>query len=163
MATKLKLVIGFGAALVLLMTGPATAAHASVGSGGPGQTHTAGSSPDQHQAVVSLEQSPYGPVLVVGGLGAGYHPADPSTKPPTPAGYNFPPGSSLYFLSSDPLTDGQGTYQPACTTIAYPPHNGPCTSTASAEFRRVACADHERATGRRPGSRCQVARDGVPR
>jgi hypothetical protein len=42
--------------------------------------------------VVSLESSPYGPVLVVGGAGAGYDPSSPNADP---QGYLYPAGSSL--------------------------------------------------------------------
>lgn len=65
--------------------------------------------------MVSIEQGPYGPVLVVGGAGAGYVPAEGST----PAHYIFPAGSSLYFATIDPPTYGQPfrqSYQPGCTT-----------------------------------------------
>jgi predicted lipoprotein with Yx(FWY)xxD motif len=46
-------------------------------------------------------------------------PADPTTTPPTPAGYNYPTGSSLYFATIDPPAHEQGfghRYQAGCTT-----------------------------------------------
>lgn len=61
--------------------------------------------------VVSLESSPYGPVLVVGGAGAGY---DPSSKHADPQGYLYPPGSSLYTPTIDPPAFGFGPYTAGC-------------------------------------------------
>jgi predicted lipoprotein with Yx(FWY)xxD motif len=63
-------------------------------------------------AVVSIEQGPYGPVLVVGGDGAGYVPAEP----PTPAHYIFPAGSALYFPTVDPPAFDRTPYRAGCTT-----------------------------------------------
>jgi predicted lipoprotein with Yx(FWY)xxD motif len=66
-------------------------------------------------AVVSVEQGPYGPVLVVGGAGAGYVPAEGAE----PAHYIFPAGSSLYYATVDPPTFGfpfGPPYQAGCTT-----------------------------------------------
>src|ERR1039458_2112000 len=96
MVAKVKLAFGIGAALLLLLVAPATAAYASNGPGGfgPGFGHKGshghgGPGSDRGGTVVALESSPYGPVLVVGGAGAGYVPADPTATPPTPAGYNY--------------------------------------------------------------------------
>jgi predicted lipoprotein with Yx(FWY)xxD motif len=68
-------------------------------------------------AVVSVEEGPYGSVLTVGGAGAGYVSAEPSTS--TPAHYIFPAGSSLYYATIDPPTFGSpfgAPYQAGCTT-----------------------------------------------
>jgi predicted lipoprotein with Yx(FWY)xxD motif len=138
---KLKLALGTTAALLGLMVAPATAAYASNGTGDFGHKvwHGHGGQDNDHRgAVVSLESSQnYGPVLVVGGKGAGFVPGDPTRKPPTPPSYNYPPGSSLYFLSDDPLTfghgEGHGSYQAACgTTVFVNPPGFTCTSTPSA-------------------------------
>jgi len=56
---------------------------------------------------VSLEPSPYGPVLVVGGAGAGYDPSSPNADP---QGYLYPAGSSLYAPSIDPPAFFQGLF-----------------------------------------------------
>jgi len=144
MVAKVKLAFGIGAALLLLLVAPATAAYASNGPGGsgPGFGHKGshghgGPGSDRGGTVVSLESSPYGPVLVVGGAGAGYVPADPTATPPTPAGYNYPAGSSLYLLSSDPPTYGQGwghgSYQSACGVTVVATQGFTCTSTPSAD------------------------------
>src|SRR5664280_29948 len=84
--------LGIGAALLIIVGAQATAAYASNGPGGfgPGFGHKGshergGPGSDRGAAVVSLESSPTGQVLVVGGAGAGYVPADPTTNPPTPA------------------------------------------------------------------------------
>ena len=53
-----------------------------------------------NHAVVSVESSPYGQVLVVGGSGAGPF---------------YPAGSALYFATVDPRV-GSGSYVPGCTT-----------------------------------------------
>src|SRR6202012_2746757 len=74
-----------------------------------------GGRPTPGAAVVSLESGPYGPVLVVGGAGAGYMPATTTT----PAGYLFPAGTSLYEPTIDPPTYGSSffhEYQAGCTT-----------------------------------------------
>ena len=77
--------------------------------------------------MVSVESSPYGPVLVVGGAGAGYVPATETTA----ASYIYPAGSSLYFATIDPPALGQGTfgppYQAGCTTalVTTPTLEGP--------------------------------------
>jgi predicted lipoprotein with Yx(FWY)xxD motif len=125
---RLKLAIGIGASLLVLMIAPTTAAHAASPPGGHG-----GPDSDHGSAVVSLESSPYGKVLVVG-KGAGYVPADPTATPPTPAHYNYPAGSSLYFLSDDPSTYGQGhgSYQAACGVTVVASQGFVCTSTPSA-------------------------------
>jgi predicted lipoprotein with Yx(FWY)xxD motif len=114
---KLKFGVGTGVALLFLMVMPVTAVYASGGRGNLGavqkmrpfvrpiSTSTSGS------AIVDMEQSPYGPVLVVGGAGAGYTPATPST----PAGYAYPAGTSLYVPSIDPTVETL-PYQAGCNT-----------------------------------------------
>jgi predicted lipoprotein with Yx(FWY)xxD motif len=72
---------------------------------------------DGATAVVSVESGPYGPVLVVGGVGAGYVGVSTST----PTGYLFPAGSALYYPTIDPPAFGLGfgfpfPYQAGCTT-----------------------------------------------
>jgi predicted lipoprotein with Yx(FWY)xxD motif len=77
--------------------------------------------------VVSIESSPYGPVLVVGGAGAGLVPATSTT----PAAYNFPAGSSLYFATIDPSTndlDGH-SYQAGFTTVVDASAGFACTGS----------------------------------
>jgi predicted lipoprotein with Yx(FWY)xxD motif len=90
---KLGLALGIGGALLMLTVGSATSAYAyrstTSGAGAP---------------VVSVESGPYGPVLVVGGTGAGPYPA----------------GSSLYYPTIDPPAFRfwfGGPYQAGCTTI----------------------------------------------
>ena len=112
---RLGVAIGTGAALaVLLATGmPAAYAH---GSRGGESGYGVGEAP-----VVSLETSPYGPVLVVGGPGVGYVPANPSTG--APATYSFPAGSSLYSPTIDPPAPVGifgAFYQPGCLTNEVP-------------------------------------------
>ncbi len=120
---------GAVAAIVALLALPAlsalpTAASASPpGSGfgfGFGFGHHplrhAGGRPTPGAAVVNVESGPYGPVLVVGGAGAGLMPATSGT----PAGYLFPAGTSLYMPTIDPPTYGTSffhPYQPGCTTV----------------------------------------------
>ena len=107
-------ILGAIATIVALLLLPAAAASAARGfdhnwrhgGGRPGA------------AVVSMESGPYGPVLVVGGAGAGYLPATPST----PASYLYPAGTSLYFATVDPPTYGSSffhMYQPGCTTTLF--------------------------------------------
>jgi hypothetical protein len=67
-----------------------------------------------------VENGPYGPVLVVGGAGAGagYVPATSTT----PASHLYPAGSALYFATVDPPTYGSSwfrQYQPGCTTALF--------------------------------------------
>jgi predicted lipoprotein with Yx(FWY)xxD motif len=117
-----KMVFGVGAALLLSVVAPATVAYASAspigheaGSGHKGGDDHGRPGSDRGAAVVSIESSPYGPVLVVGGAGAGYVAATSTT----PAVYNFPVGSSLYFATIDPSAydlDGH-SYQAGCTTV----------------------------------------------
>jgi hypothetical protein len=141
MATKLKVLFGLCATVLLVLLAPGSSAFASTGPGCFGhknwQGHSNPGGRDHGSAVVALESSPYGPVLVVGGAGAGYVPADPSANPPTPAGYNYPAGSSLYFLTSDPPTYGQGWghtgYQAACGTTVVATQGFTCTSSPSAD------------------------------
>jgi predicted lipoprotein with Yx(FWY)xxD motif len=120
--SRVKIVAVASAMLVVLLAVPAAAAGAAgihmgpgvFGHHPPGRHH--GPPPRPGQAVVSVESSPYGPVLVVGGAGAGYHPATGTT----PAGYAYPSGSSLYFATVDPPAFGwpwsRGPYQAGCTT-----------------------------------------------
>jgi predicted lipoprotein with Yx(FWY)xxD motif len=103
--------MGAGGVLALLAAGATAAyAHGSSSASGYGSGEP---------AVVALESSPYGPVLVVGGAGAGLVPGDPSGKPPTPARYIYPAGTSLYFATIDPRAP-KGRfgvpYMPGCLT-----------------------------------------------
>ncbi len=85
-----------------------------------------GARPTPGSAVVSVESGPYGPVLVVGGAGAGYVPG---------SGYEFPAGTSLYFATIDPTTVSASSsheYQAGCTTtVVVSEAEGPlsCTGT----------------------------------
>jgi len=119
----------FGAALAALVMFPASAAGAaSWGHGHPWMHPGGGQNPNG--AVVSLENGPYGNVLVVGGAGAGYVPATSTTA----ASYDYPAGTSLYFASVDPLTNGAGPYQPGCTTTVVTvsfPQPGPLSCAGS--------------------------------
>jgi predicted lipoprotein with Yx(FWY)xxD motif len=91
---------------------------------GHGHHHGSGS-------VVSVESSPYGEVLVVGGNGAGYDPTSPAADP---AGYLYPPGSSLYSPSIDPPAFGRSPYVAGCdatTQATSPIEGGPDTCAGS--------------------------------
>jgi predicted lipoprotein with Yx(FWY)xxD motif len=130
--------LAIGAALLITVGAQATAAYASNGPGGfgPGFGHKGshergGPGSDRGAAVVSLESSPSGQALVVGGAGAGYVPADPTTNPPTPASYNYPAGSSLYFASIDPPVYRYGPYRAGCTTTVVTTAMGPLSCTGS--------------------------------
>jgi hypothetical protein len=105
MRTKLL----FGAAALVATLLPVATATAAGGSG---------TGPDPNQATVMLANSPYGQILVVGGAGAGYVPATPTTQ----AHYVFPTGTSLYSPSIDPPTykalAGQ-PYRAGCTTVVH--------------------------------------------
>ena len=103
-----KVAIGAFAATLTLMLTPAVA-NASTGLGpvGHGQWRGDGHGFGRNGAVVSLESSPYGPVLVVGGAGAGYDPSSPNADP---QGYLYPAGSSLYAPSIDPPAFFQGLF-----------------------------------------------------
>lgn len=86
MKTKRR-ALGIGATILFLLAS-ATAAAASNPNGQEGFSGKASSGHgggdfDKGATIVSLESSPYGPVLVVGGSGAGFVPANPSTTPPT--------------------------------------------------------------------------------
>jgi predicted lipoprotein with Yx(FWY)xxD motif len=113
MTRFVKIAFGTGATLLVLMVAPATAASASSRPGGFGLFNhrgwhgPVGPGSDREAAVVSLESSPYGPVLVVGGAGAGY---DPSSPYADSQGYLYPPGSSLYSASIDPPATFQGLF-----------------------------------------------------
>jgi predicted lipoprotein with Yx(FWY)xxD motif len=110
-----KVLVGAGAVFLALLLLPMTAASADGGfNGGFFGHHGRYGFPTRGSAVVDLENSPYGPVLVVGGVGAGYTPATSTT----PASYAYPAGSSLYIASIDPSTYGGAAfgYQPGCTT-----------------------------------------------
>lgn len=90
-----------------------------------------GGHPTPGAAVVSLESGPYGPVLVVGGAGAGYMPATSTA----PASYLFPAGTSLYTPTIDPPTYGASffhEYQPGCgTTVVVSEAEGPLSCTGA--------------------------------
>ena len=124
--SRVRIVAVASAALMALLILPATAASAGGIHFGPGflRHHPPGRGhhgppPSSGQAVVSLESSPYGPVLVVGGAGAAYHPATGTT----PAGYAYPAGSSLYFATVDPPASAwpwSHSYQAGCLTTVVP-------------------------------------------
>src|SRR6202034_3032429 len=90
-----------------------------------------GGRPTPGAAIVSVESGPYGPVLVVGGAGAGYVPASSTAA----ASYLFPAGTSLYEATTDPPTYGASffhEYQAGCTTaVVVSEAEGPlsCTGT----------------------------------
>jgi predicted lipoprotein with Yx(FWY)xxD motif len=111
-----KLLIGAGAAALALVLLPITAAAANgVGWGALGHHGRHFGHPAPGGAVVNIENGPNGPVLVVGGAGAGYMPGTSSTQ----ASYAYPAGSSLYFATVDPTTYGASPfhqYQAGCTT-----------------------------------------------
>lgn len=113
---KRKLFVGAGAAVLALVLLPLTAASADGGGwGGFGHPGRHFGHPTPGSAVVNMENGPYGPVLVVGGAGAGYLPPTSTS----PAGYAYPAGSSLYFATVDPSTYGASfwnQYRPGCTT-----------------------------------------------
>ena len=133
-----KIILGVGAALLLSVVAPATVSYASpgslghdAGSGHKGGDHHGRHGSDHGAAVVSIESSPNGPVLVVGGAGAGLVPATAST----PAAYNFPAGSSLYFATIDRSTndlDGH-SYQAGCTAVVDPTAGFACTGSPVAD------------------------------
>ena len=114
------------AAIVALLTLPAlsalpTAASASPpdpGSGSASATTNCGTRRPAHARHRRRlgGVGPHGPVLVVGGAGAGYMPATSST----PASYLIPAGTSLYTPTVDPSTYGTSffrPYQAGCTTV----------------------------------------------
>jgi len=124
-----RVLIGAGAALLALILLPITAASADGARwgafGDPGRHF---GHPTPGSAVVNIESSPAGPVLVVGGAGAGYIPATSTT----PAGYAYPAGSSLYFATIDPLAYGSSffrPYQAGCTATVVPDPQGPPSCT----------------------------------
>jgi len=101
MRTTMSKLAGATFALALgVLVIPATAYASGTPGGFPHQNWRGnGSSYGQGRAVVSVESGMYGPVLVVGGAGAGY---DPTSQLADPQGYLFPPGSSLYTPTIDP-------------------------------------------------------------
>ena len=121
-------IMGAVATIVALLALPATASAA-------GFMHHpfrhGGGHPSPGAAVVSLESGPYGPVLVVGGAGAGYMPATSTTT----AGYLFPAGTSLYEPTIDPPTFGASffhEYQAGCTTtVVVSEAEGPLSCTGA--------------------------------
>lgn len=79
-------------------------------------TVAGGTSADPNQATVKLGHGLYGPILVVGGTGAGYVPATSST----PAHFVYPKGSTLYFATIDPpiyKTLAGQSYAAGCKTV----------------------------------------------
>ena len=116
-STKLRVAIGTVAALAVLLAAGMPAAYAH-GQHGYGDGYGAGEA-----AVVALESSPYGPVLVVGGSGAGCAPATPVGMPATATAATtciYPPGSSLYSPTIDPPAPKGwfgAPYEPGCLTI----------------------------------------------
>lgn len=132
---RLRVAAGAGAIALALMLAPA-AASAFGDMGALHHHHWRGNGHGfrGHGTVVSLESSPYGPVLVVGGDGAGYDPSSPNADP---AGYLYPAGSSLYGPSIDPLALGGfgHSYEPGCdaTTEAVSVLEGGPETCAGAE------------------------------
>ena len=125
-----KVLVGAGAVFLALLLLPMTAASANGGfNGGFFGHHGRYGFQTPGSAVVDLENGPYGPVLVVGGAGAGYVPATSTT----PASYAYPAGSSLYIASIDPPTYGASffnEYQAGCTTtVASDTFEGPLSCT----------------------------------
>ena len=119
---KNVMALGAGAvvSVLLVLPGATTASAASA----PSLSASHGGPTDPNAAVVNVENGPYGPVLVVGGAGAGYKPATAKK----PAHYLFPAGSSLYFPTIDPSTYGSSPfrpYQPGCTTTVVDTGEGP--------------------------------------
>lgn len=127
MAKRNLFIVASAAAIALVML-PITAASAD-GWGAFGHPGRHFGHPTPGAAVVNLENGPSGPVLVVGGAGAGYIPAGSTT----PAGYAYPAGSSLYFATVDPLAFGSSwahPYQAGCTTTVVPDTSqGPLSCT----------------------------------
>ena len=125
--------MGAVAAIVALLALPATASGAAGFGFGFGHhpVRHGGGRPTPGAAVVSLESGPYGPVLVVGGAGAGYVPATSTT----PASYLFPAGTSLYEPTIDPPTYGASLfheYQAGCTTtVVVSEADGPLSCTGA--------------------------------
>ena len=111
-----RVIMGMLATVVAVLLLPTMASASGFGSGfGHHPERHGGGRATQGAAVVSLESGPFGPVLVVGGAGAGYEPATSTT----PASYNYPAGTSLYTPTIDPPTYGASffhPYQPGCTT-----------------------------------------------
>src|SRR5580658_3082807 len=121
---RYKWMVGAIAMVMALFLLPAAGASASGRFGHPGR-HLGGH-PTPGSAVVDVENGQYGPVLVVGGAGAGYVPPSDGT----PASYIFPAGTSLYYATVDPPTYGASLfhqYQPGCTTalVTAPTLDGP--------------------------------------
>jgi hypothetical protein len=90
---RAKMLIGASVAVLGLLL-PAVAAAAAGG----------GAAVDPNRATVTLADSPYGKIIVVGGAGAGYVAASASASASTPAHYLYPAGSSLYVATIDPPT-----------------------------------------------------------
>jgi predicted lipoprotein with Yx(FWY)xxD motif len=123
-----KWFIGAVAAIVTLLALPSAASAAGFGHH---PLRHGGGRPTPGAAVVSLESGPYGPVLVVGGAGAGYVPATSAS----PASYLFPAGTSLYSPTIDPPTYGSSffrQYQAGCTTtVVVSEAEGPLSCTGA--------------------------------
>ncbi len=126
---RYKWMAGAIATVATLLLLPAAGASASAPFNHPGR-HPGGH-PTPGSAVVDVETGPYGPVLVVGGAGAGYVPASTGT----PASYIFPAGTSLYYATIDPPTYGSSwshPYQPGCgTTVVVSEAEGPLSCAGS--------------------------------
>jgi predicted lipoprotein with Yx(FWY)xxD motif len=123
--------MGAVATIVALLALPGTASAAAGFGFGHHPVRHGGGRPSPGAAVVSLESGPYGPVLVVGGAGAGYVPATSTT----PAGHLFPAGTSLYEATVDPPTYGASffhEYQAGCTTTVVDSEaDGPLSCTGA--------------------------------
>lgn len=104
--TRFKLAAGIVIATLILMSAPVTIASASPAGFG-NHDGDEGVGLNRGPAIVSLESSPYGPVLVVGGVGAGYDPTAPNADS---EGYLYPAGSSLYSASIDPPAIVEGVF-----------------------------------------------------
>jgi predicted lipoprotein with Yx(FWY)xxD motif len=134
--SKWKFGVGTGLGLLVLMVLPVTAAYAAPGNVGRvlGVRSSVRPVLTGGAAQVDVEQSPYGPVLVVGGEGAGYIPATRS--------WAYPAGTSLYTPSIDP-TVATLPYEPGCnaTTEAVSPIEE--SSFGSPPYPPFTCAGSE--------------------
>jgi predicted lipoprotein with Yx(FWY)xxD motif len=124
---KNRWIMGTVATIVALLLMPAVASASVFGH----PWHHGGGRPTPGSAVVSLEKSPYGEVLAVGGAGAGYV----GVSSTAPTGYLYPAGTSLYSPTIDPPTYGASffhPYQAGCTTvIVVSEAEGPLSCTGS--------------------------------
>jgi predicted lipoprotein with Yx(FWY)xxD motif len=112
---RTKLLVGV-VALVATVLLPLAATTAAAGGS---------AAPDVHQATVTVADSPYGPILVVGGAGAGCLISTGSC--------GYPPGSTLYTATVDPPIynelPGQTNYAANCGTTVVSTFFGPLSCT----------------------------------